>query len=96
MRKIWSQLLWVWQWPYLRDLIDILLVAFLVYELLRLVRGPRAVQMAVGLASVAMYLYQLSVWLELTTLQWVFRNAVLCFSASESSDLFQRPRFDRH
>ena len=78
MREIWSQLLWVWQWPYLRDLIDILLVAFLVYELLRLVRGTRAVQMAVGLASVAL-LYQLSVWLELTTLQWVLRNAVLYF-----------------
>ncbi len=78
MHEIWTQLLRVWQWPYLRDLIDILLVAFLVYELLRLVRGTRAVQMAVGLASLA-FLYQLSVWLELTTLQWVLRNAVLYF-----------------
>lgn len=78
MHEIWSQLLLVWKWPYLRDIIDISLVAVLVYELLRLVRGTRAVQMAVGLSTLAI-LYQLSVWLELTTLQWVLRNAVLYF-----------------
>ena len=78
MHEIWSQLLMVWKWPYLRDIIDIALVAVLVYELLRLVRGTRAVQMAVGLSTLAI-LYQLSVWLELTTLQWVLRNAVIYF-----------------
>lgn len=78
MHEIWSQLLLVWKWPHLRDIIDISLVAVLVYELLRLVRGTRAVQMAVGLSTLAI-LYQLSVWLELTTLQWVLRNAVLYF-----------------
>ena len=78
MHEIWSQLLLVWQWPYLRDIIDISLVALLVYELLRLVRGTRAVQMAVGLSTIAIF-YQLSVWFELTTLQWVLRNAVLYF-----------------
>lgn len=76
MSELWTQLLWVWQWPALRDLIDILLVAILVYELLRLVRGTRAVQMVVGLALVAL-IYQLSTWLELTTVQWVLRNAVV-------------------
>jgi len=78
VHEIWSQLLLVWQWPYLRDIIDISLVALLVYELLRLVRGTRAVQMAVGLSTIAIF-YQLSVWFELTTLQWVLRNAVLYF-----------------
>lgn len=59
-----------------KDLIDILIVAFLVYEVLRLVRGTRAVQMAVGLGLIAL-LYQLSSWLGLTTVQWVLRNAVV-------------------
>jgi len=56
--------------------IDVLLVAFVVYEVLRLVRGTRAVQMAVGLGFVAL-LYQLSGWFGLTTVQWVLRNAVV-------------------
>jgi diadenylate cyclase len=56
--------------------IDVLLVAFVVYEVLRLVRGTRAVQMAVGLGFVAL-LYQLSSWFGLTTVQWVLRNAVV-------------------
>jgi diadenylate cyclase len=56
--------------------IDVLLVAFVVYEVLRLVRGTRAVQMAVGLGFVAL-LYQVSGWFGLTTVQWVLRNAVV-------------------
>lgn len=40
-------------WPVALDLADILLVAFLVYRLLILVRGTRAMQMAVGLALVS-------------------------------------------
>ena len=76
MGELWTQLLWAWQWPALRDVIDILLVAILVYEVLRLVRGTRAVQMAVGMGLVAL-LYQLSHWFGLTTVQWVLRNAVV-------------------
>jgi diadenylate cyclase len=60
----------------LKHLIDILIVAFLVYEVLRLVRGTRAVQMAVGLGLIAA-LYQLASWLDLSTVQWVLRNAVV-------------------
>jgi diadenylate cyclase len=56
--------------------IDIIIVAVLIYELLRLVHGTRAVQMAVGLGLVG-FLYELSSWLGLTTVQWVLRNAVL-------------------
>lgn len=75
MHELWTQILWVWRSPEFRDVVDILLVSFLVYEVLRLVRGTRAVQMAVGLGSVAL-LYQLSAWLGLSTLQWVLRNAI--------------------
>ncbi len=76
MYELWTQLLRLLQSPEFRNVIDVLLVAFVVYEVLRLVRGTRAVQMAVGLASVA-FVYQLSSWLGLTTVQWVLRNAVV-------------------
>ena len=36
-----------------KDLLDICIVAFLVYEVLRLIRGTRAVQMAAGLIALA-------------------------------------------
>jgi len=55
------------------DLIDIALVAVLVYELLLLIRGTRAVQMALG-ASFLIGLYFVSRWLELETVNWLIRN----------------------
>src|SRR5262249_56040289 len=65
-----------WHFVGLRDVIDIIIVAILIYELLRLVHGTRAVQMAVGLGLIG-FLYELSSWLGLSTVQWVLRNAVL-------------------
>ena len=55
------------------DAIDIALVAVLVYELLLLIRGTRAVQMALA-ASFLIGLYFLSRWLELETVNWLIRN----------------------
>ncbi|QQS45041.1 MAG: TIGR00159 family protein [Acidobacteriota bacterium] len=78
MYEFWIQLESIWQALELRNLIDILIVAILVYEVLRLVRGTRAVQMAVGLLLVG-FLYEMSRWFELTTVQWVLRNAVVYF-----------------
>jgi diadenylate cyclase len=74
--ELWSQSVWPWHFVGLRDVIDIIIVAVLIYELLRLVHGTRAVQMAVGLGLVG-FLYELSSWLGLSTVQWVLRNAVL-------------------
>ena len=76
MAELWSQFAWFWNTLTLRDVLDVLLVAFLIYELLRLVHGTRAVQMSVGLGLVAL-LYQLSIWLGLTTLQWLMRYAAV-------------------
>ena len=76
MRELWSPIVWHWQAVRPTDVIDIIIVAVLIYELLRLVHGTRAVQMAVGLGLVG-FLYELSSWLGLTTVQWVLRNAVL-------------------
>src|SRR5262245_31813986 len=58
------------------DLIDFVVVWAIVYGLLKLVRGTRAVTMAVGLLGVGL-LYQVSVILGLETLQFVMRNTLL-------------------
>lgn len=60
------------------DLIDFVIVWAIIYGLLKLVRGTRAVQMAVGLLGVGL-LYQISVLLGLDTLQFVMRNTLLYF-----------------
>jgi diadenylate cyclase len=52
------------------DLIDILVVAFIVYQILMLIRGTRAVQLVIGL-GVLFGAYVLSRWLGLYTLQWL-------------------------
>src|SRR5260370_35867387 len=60
------------------DLIDFVVVWAIIYGLLKLVRGTRAVQMAVGLLGVGL-LYQISVIFGLETLQFVMRNTLLYF-----------------
>jgi len=60
------------------DLIDFVIVWAIIYGLLKLVRGTRAVQMAAGLLGVGL-LYQISVILGLDTLQFVMRNTLLYF-----------------
>jgi len=60
------------------DLIDFIIVWAIIYGMLKLVRGTRAVQMAVGLLGVGL-LYQISVILGLDTLQFVMRNTLLYF-----------------
>ncbi|HSE97644.1 MAG TPA: diadenylate cyclase CdaA [Blastocatellia bacterium] len=62
----------------LTDLVDFLAVWAIIYGLLKLVRGTRAVQMAVGLLGVGL-MYQISVILGLETLQFVMRNTLLYF-----------------
>jgi diadenylate cyclase len=55
------------------DLVDILVVWVLVYEVLKLIRGTRAVQMAVG-AGVLVALFYGSRWANLETTNWLIRN----------------------
>jgi len=57
------------------DALDILIVSILIYELLKLIRGTRAVQMAVGIASIV-GLFYLSRGLQLETLNWLIRNII--------------------
>jgi diadenylate cyclase len=71
---------WTWIDALLRrppigwwDLADILVVSVLIYEVLKLIRGTRAVQMAVGGGLLAMLFYG-SRWWHLDTVNWLVRN----------------------
>lgn len=55
------------------DLVDILVVSVLVYEVLKLIRGTRAVQMALG-GGVLVALFYGSRWANLETTNWLIRN----------------------
>ncbi|MFN0111176.1 MAG: diadenylate cyclase CdaA [Blastocatellia bacterium] len=76
MHELWTNVQWSWQFVELRHVIDILLVSFLIYELLRLVHGTRAVQMGVGLLLVGV-MYGISSRYGLSTMQWILRNAAV-------------------
>ena len=71
---------WTWIDALLRrppigwwDLADILVVSVLIYEVLKLIRGTRAVQMAVGGGLLAVLFYG-SQWWHLDTVNWLVRN----------------------
>ena len=55
------------------DLADILVVSVLIYEVLKLIRGTRAVQMALG-GAVFVALFYGSRWGRLETVNWLIRN----------------------
>jgi diadenylate cyclase len=57
------------------DLLDILIVAVVIYEILKLLRGTRAVQMALGAGTLVLVFY-LSRWGHLETVNWLIRNMV--------------------
>jgi diadenylate cyclase len=55
------------------DIVDILVVSVMIYELLMLIRGTRAVQMALG-AGVLVALFYGSEDIHLPTVNWLIRN----------------------
>src|SRR6266403_371705 len=55
------------------DLADIVVVSILIYEVLKLIRGTRAVQMALG-GGVLVALFYGSRWGHLETVNWLIRN----------------------
>ena len=56
-----------------RDYVDILIVAFLLYRLLLLLRGTRGAQMTFGLLVLAAF-FALTKYYRLRTLDWLFTN----------------------
>lgn len=55
------------------DVIDILIVAFVIYRIILLIKGTRAVQMLIGLV-VVIGLYGISFRMGLFTLHWILNN----------------------
>lgn len=64
--------------PSLRNMVDITLVFIIVYVILKLLRGTRAVPTVVGMVILAL-LYWLSVAQDLATLQFVLQWAVIVY-----------------
>ena len=58
------------------DIIDILVVSLIVFQILMLVRRTRAVQLVIGL-GVLFAAYAVSQWLQLYTLQWLLSRVSL-------------------
>jgi diadenylate cyclase len=59
----------------LLDLVDILLVAFILYSFIRLIRDTRAYQMAIGLGIVGL-LFVLTRWGNLVASHWLIKNFI--------------------
>jgi diadenylate cyclase len=57
------------------DALDVLLVAFIFYELLQFLRGTHALQMALG-AGLMVVLYWTSQWLDLQAMTWLMHNVL--------------------
>jgi diadenylate cyclase len=69
------------------DVVDILIVSLLIYEALKLIRGTRAMQMAVGTVFVLVLLY-ISQAFPLRTMGWLIQN-VLAYAGFAAIVLFQ-------
>ncbi len=57
------------------DVVDIMIVSLIIYELLKLIRGTHAVQMGLGIA-VLVGMFYFSRGFQLETLNWLIRNVV--------------------
>ena len=57
------------------DILDILFVAFIIYRIILLIKGTRAVQMLIGLV-VVLGLYILSFRIGFFTLHWILNNFI--------------------
>lgn len=55
------------------DLLDIVIVAFIIYQILALMRGTRAAQMATGLVLIFLVGF-IAFWFQLEGLSWLFTN----------------------
>jgi diadenylate cyclase len=66
--SLYQRLTWV-------DVLDILLVSYLFYKLLQLIRGGRSFQMVVGTLVLVLFFFA-SRWVELATVNWILRNSL--------------------
>jgi diadenylate cyclase len=59
-------------------LLDILIVAYIVYQVLVFIKGTRAVQMGIGLGLVVVFFY-FARWAQLETVSWILTNILPYF-----------------
>ncbi|MEL6342676.1 MAG: diadenylate cyclase CdaA [Myxococcota bacterium] len=64
---------WLWETLSIVDVIDILLMAYILYRALRIIQGTRAIQSLLGLGSLVV-LYALSDQLGLTSINWLLER----------------------
>ncbi len=57
----------------LKDIVDILIVSFIFFQLLKLMQGTRSAQIIIGLFSLALVAF-VSYWFQLEGLAWLFSN----------------------
>lgn len=57
----------------INDIIDILIVSYVIYHLILIVRGTRAAQILIGIVFVV-FTWAISIWLDLNTLQWMMNH----------------------
>ncbi|MEW9702542.1 diadenylate cyclase CdaA [Paenibacillus sp. SI8] len=70
-----------------KDIIDILIVSYVIYKLILIVRGTRAIQLMKGILVVVVT-WALSIWFKLSTLQWMM-NQTLTFGVLGIIIIFQ-------
>jgi len=58
----------------IKDVVDILIVSYVIYKLILLVRGTRAIQLMKGILVVVIT-WVISIWFKLSTLQWMMNQA---------------------
>ncbi|NEW09030.1 TIGR00159 family protein [Paenibacillus sp. SYP-B3998] len=70
-----------------KDIVDILIVSYVIYKLILLVRGTRAIQLMKGILVVVIT-WAFSIWFKLSTLQWLM-NQTLTFGVVGIVIIFQ-------
>ncbi|MCK9227026.1 MAG: diadenylate cyclase CdaA [Syntrophorhabdaceae bacterium] len=58
-----------------QDIVDIIIVAFIIYRVFLLIKGTRAIQLLLGLVIV-MFVFAIAKRLELFTLSWIFNSFI--------------------
>ncbi|MGG4398389.1 diadenylate cyclase CdaA [Paenibacillus thiaminolyticus] len=75
-------------WPnMLKDVIDILAVSYIIYQLLVLIRGTRAIQLLKGI-FILVIIWAVSTWFNLYTLKWLM-NQMFTFGVLALVIIFQ-------
>ncbi|MFZ7946961.1 diadenylate cyclase CdaA [Neobacillus sp. 19] len=62
-------------WKYLASIVDIVLVWYVIYKLINVIRGTKAVQLLKGIL-VILLVRVVGEWLGLTTLSWMMQQAI--------------------